>query len=264
MLTMTSAKGRRPRYRAPALEKGLDILEVLADSRLPLSQVELAQKLGRSQGELFRMLTCLEDRGYVGRESESGRFKVTLRLYQLGHKQNAASLLRNAARVPMEWLTEQIGQACHLSVQSGSSLLILMERMPSQRVCLAVGEGSTFPLVETTSGRLLLSQLSPEEVATFVTDDETCAQKSPLERKRILSAVRGFRKNGYAVAKSSVTGGVTDIATTVGVRGTDTLAVLVVPCLTLAHQKRSNNARYFEAVRQSAAEINRNLGIIGQ
>jgi DNA-binding IclR family transcriptional regulator len=262
MLTMASENGRRPRYRAPALEKGLDILEVLAGSRLPLSQVELAQTLGRSQGELFRMLTCLEDRGYVGRESESGRFKVTLRLYQLGHQQNAASLLRNAARVPMEWLTEQIGQACHLSVQSGFSLLILMERMPPQRVCLAVGEGSTFPLLETTSGRLLLSQLSQEEVATFVTNDETRAQKSPGERKRILSAVQGFRKNGYAVAKSSVTG-VTDIATTVGVRGTDTLAVLVVPCLTRAHQKRSNNARYFEAVRQSAAEINRNLGIIG-
>jgi DNA-binding IclR family transcriptional regulator len=75
--------------------------------------------------------------------------------------------------------------------------------------------------------------------------------------------VQGFRKNGYAVAKSSDTDGVTDIATTVGVRGTDTMAVLVVPCLTSAHQKRSNNARYFAAVRHSAAEINHNLGIIG-
>lgn len=264
MLTMASEKDRRPRYRAPALEKGLDILEVLADSRLPLSQVELAQTLGRSQGELFRMLTCLEDRGYVSRESESGRFKVTLRLYQLAHKQNAASLLRNAARIPMEKLTELIGQACHLSVRSGSSFLVLMERMPSQHICLAVGEGSTVPLVESTSGRLLLSELSQEEVATFVANDETCASKSPAERKKILSAVQGFRKNGYAVAKSSVTAGVTDIATTVGVRGTDTRAILVVPCLTLAHQKRSNNARYFQAVRQSAEEINRNLGIVGQ
>jgi DNA-binding IclR family transcriptional regulator len=261
MLIMATKNSRRPRYRAPALEKGLDILELLADARLPLSQVELAQKLGRSQGELFRMLTCLEDRGYVSRESESGRFKLSLRLYQLGHKQNAAGLLRNAARIPMERLAEQIGQACHLSVQSGSSLLVLMERMPAQRICLAVGEGTTFPLVETTSGWLLLSQLSEEEVAILVNTDETCVSKSVAERKRILVKVKGFRKHGYAVAKSSLTEGVTDIAATVGVRGTETLAVLVVPCLTGAHQKRSNNARYFEAVRNSAAEINRNLGI---
>jgi DNA-binding IclR family transcriptional regulator len=253
MLIMATKNSRRPRYRAPALEKGLDILELLADARLPLSQVELAQKLGRSQGELFRMLTCLEDRGYVSRESESGRFKLSLRLYQLGHKQNAAGLLRNAARIPMERLAEQIGQACHL--------LVLMERMPAQRICLAVGEGTTFPLVETTSGWLLLSQLSEEEVAILVNTDETCVSKSVAERKRILVKVKGFRKHGYAVAKSSLTEGVTDIAATVGVRGTETLAVLVVPCLTGAHQKRSNNARYFEAVRNSAAEINRNLGI---
>jgi DNA-binding IclR family transcriptional regulator len=258
---MASDKVRGPRYRAPALEKGLDILEVLADSRLPLSQVELAQKLGRSQSEFFRMLTCLEDRGYIIRESESGRFKMTLRLYELGHKQNATSMLRSAARVPMEKLTEEIGQACHLSVQSGSSLLILMERMPSRRICLAVGEGTTYPLVETTSGKFLLSQLSDEEVKTFVVTDETFAAKSSRERKCILGEVQSLRKNGYVVTKSSVTEGVTDIATMVGARGTDTAAVLVVPYLTGTHRKESSHARYFDVIRQCAAEINRNLGV---
>jgi DNA-binding IclR family transcriptional regulator len=260
---MAVEKIGRPSYRAPALEKGLDILEVLADSRLPLSQAELALKLGRSQGEFFRMLTCLEDRGYVIRESESGRFKMTLRLYELGHKQNATSMLRNAARVPMEKLTEEIGQACHLSVQSGSSLLILMERMPSRRICLAVGEGTTFSLVETTSGKLLMSQLSQEEVEALVATDETFATKSSRERMSILNTVQSLRKSGYVVAKSSVTGGVTDIAVIVGARGTETIAALVIPYLTSANQKKSNHTRYFQAVRQCAEEINRNLGIIG-
>lgn len=255
---------RKSRYRAPALEKGLDILETLAESRLPLSQVELAQALGRSQGEFFRMLSCLEDRGYVSREAESGRFRLTLRLYALGHKQNAVSMLRNAARVPMEKLAEETGQACHLSVQAGASLLVLMERMPARRICLAVGEGTTFPLVETTSGRLLLSQLSAAEVTALVGSDKAFAAKSARERRDILNIVEQNRQDGYAVARSGITQNVTDIAKVVGVRGTDTLAVLVVPCLTAAYENQPKHLRYLEAVREAAAEINRNLGIMDE
>jgi DNA-binding IclR family transcriptional regulator len=249
------------RYRAPALEKGLDILELLADSRLPLSQVELGQHLGRSQGEFFRMLTCLEERGYVVRESESGRFKLTLRLYQLGHKQNAASMLRNAARLPMEELAEEIGQACHLSVQSGSSLLILMERMPSRRICLAVGEGSSFPLIETSSGKLLLSQLAPEGVEAFIRSDEAFQEKSVRQRSSILKAVKSMRGTTSVVVESPLTEGVTDIATIVGVPGTDTLAALVISCLTWAHQKKGNTG-YVDAIQKCAIEINHALGIV--
>ena len=254
---------RKPRYHAPALEKGLDILELLADSRLPLSQAELSQQLGRSQGEFFRMLTCLEERGYVIREAESGRFKLTLRLYELGHKQHATSMLRSAARVPMEKLTEDLGQACHLTVQSGASALILMERMPTQRVCLAVGEGTTFPLVETTSGKLLLSQLTPEETALSLKGDRIFAGKSVRERKAILSEVDALRTRDHVVAKSGVSEGVTDMAMVVGVRGTDAFAVLVVPYLAIAHQKKQGHRDYLAAIRGCTIEINRNLGISG-
>jgi DNA-binding IclR family transcriptional regulator len=87
------------RYKAPALDKRLDILEFLASARLPLSQLEVAQGLGRTSGEIYRMLMCLAERGYVIREAESGKFRLTLRLYELGHKQNPTMLLRHAARV---------------------------------------------------------------------------------------------------------------------------------------------------------------------
>jgi hypothetical protein len=51
------------KYRAPALEKGLDIPELLARSSAPLSMTEISEGVGRSKGEIFRMLQVLEDRG---------------------------------------------------------------------------------------------------------------------------------------------------------------------------------------------------------
>ena len=68
-----------PAYAAPALEKGLDILELLARSNVPLSQKEIAQKLGRTIGELYRMVMCLVERGYLVNLDD--RFIVSTKLF---------------------------------------------------------------------------------------------------------------------------------------------------------------------------------------
>ena len=56
------------RYRAPALDKGLDILELLAGVDGGLTQAEIAKRLGRSPNEFYRMLDRLVRRGYVTRQ----------------------------------------------------------------------------------------------------------------------------------------------------------------------------------------------------
>src|SRR4051794_5824944 len=53
------------RYRAPALEKGLDVIELLAAEKRPLNLSAISQRLGRSSGELFRMLQVLEYKGFI-------------------------------------------------------------------------------------------------------------------------------------------------------------------------------------------------------
>src|SRR5688572_13597466 len=72
-------------YTAPALEKGLDILELLAGEGDALSQAAIAQRLARSTAELFRMLSVLERRGYVTRHADGG-YRLSLRLFELAHQ----------------------------------------------------------------------------------------------------------------------------------------------------------------------------------
>ena len=72
------------RYRAPALDKGLDILELLAAEEEGLSQAEIAKALGRTPNEHYRMLERLVRRGYVFRNA-SDRYELTLKLFGLAH-----------------------------------------------------------------------------------------------------------------------------------------------------------------------------------
>lgn len=62
---------------APALDKGLDILELLASVEDGLSQTEIAKRLDRSANEFYRMLDRLVRRGYVAAFLEGDRFALT-------------------------------------------------------------------------------------------------------------------------------------------------------------------------------------------
>ena len=73
---------KKTNYSAPALEKGLDILELLAHQSEGLTKSQLARLLQRSVSEIFRMLLCLEGRGYIAQVSEE-RYSLTLKLFQL-------------------------------------------------------------------------------------------------------------------------------------------------------------------------------------
>src|SRR5262245_51198418 len=66
------AEASAPAYAVPALEKGLDVLELLAKAHQPLGLNEVAAALGRSRQELFRIMVCLHTRGYLLRDA-SGR-----------------------------------------------------------------------------------------------------------------------------------------------------------------------------------------------
>ena len=64
----SSPRSRRT-YKAPALEKGLEILECLAAASAPMTLQQLSLALERSASEIYRMLEVLVDQGYVLREA---------------------------------------------------------------------------------------------------------------------------------------------------------------------------------------------------
>jgi hypothetical protein len=69
-------------YATPALDKGLDVIELLARQPTALTKSQIARELNRSVSEIFRMLVCLERRGYIA-QIENERYSLTLRLFQL-------------------------------------------------------------------------------------------------------------------------------------------------------------------------------------
>ncbi|RZM12568.1 MAG: IclR family transcriptional regulator, partial [Sphingomonas sp.] len=75
----------KSRYQAPALKKGLEILELLAAATAPLNMSDISTALGRSVSEIFRMLQVLEEHRYIARGDDG--YRLTNRLFALGMSQ---------------------------------------------------------------------------------------------------------------------------------------------------------------------------------
>jgi DNA-binding IclR family transcriptional regulator len=63
----------------PVLEKGLEIPGLFASDPTGLSKSHLARRPGRTVSEIFRMLVCLEERGYISQSRDDEHFHLTLR-----------------------------------------------------------------------------------------------------------------------------------------------------------------------------------------
>jgi DNA-binding IclR family transcriptional regulator len=151
------------KYSAPALEKGLDILELLAEHGAPLTLSQIAEELKRSISELFRMVDALVYRGYVAPAESGDGFELTNKLFALGVTRTRTRTLLEEALPGMRKLTGVIHQSCHLAVASDEHMVVIarIEAPGNQGYSVRVGYRRT--LVESTSG-LVLYAFQPERV----------------------------------------------------------------------------------------------------
>jgi DNA-binding IclR family transcriptional regulator len=251
---------RLPAYPVPALEKGLDLLEALAAAAVPQSLAGLAARQDRSSSELFRMLNCLERRGYVARDPVSGKYGLSLKLYALAHGHSVADKLLTAARGPMRALTERVRESCHLSLLERGRLLVVAQEECPEPVRLSIEVGGVFDPVATASGRLLLAHLGPAARAAAVAATPAGRRLDARGRARLEAELARVRRRGVSVAESESVEGVQDLAVLVGGPDAHPQAALTVTRLR-RRRNRPDAAALLAAVRAAARAITAGLGL---
>jgi DNA-binding IclR family transcriptional regulator len=225
-----SARSTAPRgYSAPALEKGIDIIELLAEEEGGLTLSDISQQLGRKMSELFRIIIVMERRGWLQKDPESARYYVTYHLLRLAHRGTPAKSVTVAAAPVMEILSTRINQSCHLVVRSQNfGLVILRQENQRRHANLSVRLGASIALATSCSGRVLLAHLDANDRETLLASMPRPRGMSRASLDAILARVR---KRGYELHRSPITAGVTDIS--YPIRGFDgkVVAALTVPYL---------------------------------
>lgn len=225
------------KYRAPALEKGLDILEALARNNGPMTASQLAGDLGRSVSELFRMISTLEFRGYIETIGE-GRdgYLLTNKLFALGLAQPPVKNLLEVALPIMNQLSQEVGQSCHLVVRSSDQIVVVARCESPRELGFMVRIGYRQRLIETHSG-LLLFGLASEHLQENMLEVLNKSASSTEIEVFIRNAKKASDK-GFVESPSPFVEGVTDLC--VPVMGhVDPVATLIVPYINIRSQRIS-------------------------
>ena len=226
---MPARRVERVRYAAPALDKGLDILELFASEPAGLTASEAARRLGRTVGEIFRMLVCLEERGYISQSGADDRFELTLKLFELAHRNPPLHRLVAEARPLMEEVAHETGQSCHLAMLSNGEIIVVARVDAPRSAGFSLKLGARIDLLNTASGHLILAfQQSTMRERALGEWKRRTRRSLPNGLARHLARIR---TRGFEEMASYQVRGVTNIAFPVLNQHSEAIAALSVPFL---------------------------------
>ena len=257
---MAQVSKARKTYSAPALEKGLDVLELLSRSEVPLSATQIAQQLGRSSGEIFRMVVVLEQRGYI-KLTDGDRYSLTLRLFDLAMRDNSVRSLTAAATKVMAVIAAETQQSCHLVIYNNGRGSVIANEVPSTDRTFSVGLGTNVPLLDSCSGHVLLAFSDVEKREQMLAQAKLISKpkQSSASIQRIIDKVQ---KRGYESIKSPQISGVHDISYPIFDHSGDAVAALAIPFLERIGNTQAMDLASCSALLQKAAkEISLELGM---
>lgn len=216
------------RYRAPALDKGLDILELLAEQKEGLTRTEITKELGRNASEIYRMLERLVVRQYVMRSPGGDRYTLSLKLFALAHRHPPMNRLIAEALPPMQRFADAAEQSCHLSVYDRGNLLVIAQVDGPGTWGISVRLGSRVGLVDTASGRVVLAFQTPEQRAHMLAEHTKVKGEAAFDLGELERQSDALRAIGHIQQESRQTFGVTDV--TYPILGPSGQAIAALTC----------------------------------
>jgi DNA-binding IclR family transcriptional regulator len=216
-------------YPTPALEKGLDILELFASEPAGLTKSDVARRLGRTISEIFRMLVCLEQRGYISQSSGDDRYRLTLLLFKLAQEYPPTKRMIAEALPIMQKVAHEVSQSCHLGVLDGDHVVIVAQVDSPLSTGFYVKAGRTVDLMHAATGHVILAYQTPEVCSRAV--QLWCKQHNTHPPRNLAAHLAKIKRGGFEENKSYEVKGVLNITFPVLDDRGYAIAALTVPFL---------------------------------
>ncbi|MCJ8323393.1 MAG: IclR family transcriptional regulator [Rhizobiales bacterium] len=245
-----SAKGK---YSSPAVDKAVDVIEFLASKRESVSITTISEAVGRSVGEIYRVILALERRRWVYKDPSTDRFLLSLRIFELAHKFPPIERLINLSQSELDLLADKTLQSCHLAVAEGMKIAIIAGKESPLPMHYSVKVGSMFDIFETSSGAVIMANLSVSQQQRYL---DKCPSNRRAELTERLNKIVDL---GYEQLESITVKGMVNIS--VPIRSIDgkIIAAFTVPYLNQSSASASPDS-VLELLLASSRRLSTRLG----
>jgi DNA-binding IclR family transcriptional regulator len=213
-----------------SLERGLDVLEMIAAEGADVGVRELARRSALSPTIVQRLVSSLASRGYIEKNSETARYRLGHRSLALGASGEGAFDYVVAARRELERLAHQHQLNGFVSVLRGGRAIYLLAVQADGPVAIKVSPGSEMPLHSTGAGKVLLASLSDSEARRLLGSRKLAAitPHTVTDPASLIASLAKVRRQGFATVNEENIPGVLSVGAPIRDRAGSVVAALSV------------------------------------
>jgi DNA-binding IclR family transcriptional regulator len=262
---MTDAPNRNhAAYLVPGLQRGLRVLEVLAEAGKPLGAAAIATRLGLGRSSVFRLVYTLRDMGFLEEVEAAKGYRLGARVLNLGFAYLSGQDIIETARPELELLRDRTGVTAHLAIRDAAEVLYLACVQTRTGFLSNMNVGSRVPAHAAPMGWLLMGDLSPREVAALHEGAAMTAftEQTPTDLRGLLSRIADATATGHVVSRGAMEAGGSSVAAPVLDRGGAVTAAIDISGPDSAFDLAAMETLYVPEVRAAAARIGARLGAV--
>lgn len=210
------------------------LLDALAEARgdMELGVTELSAITGLAKSVISRVLVPLVAGGYVERNDRTRRYRVGVRMFELGLRYLRHSGAREAALILLDELARETGATSYLGVLDGAHCIVLAAIEGSDRLRVVVTAGERTPVHVTAMGKAIMAALDDATLADLLGADgadlpPVAQHWNTLSGDALREDIELARERGYAVTQEDGYPGVWSVGAALPVQGETLMSVSV-------------------------------------
>ena len=197
-------------YKVQVIDRALAIIDALANARDDASLADLAEKVKLHKSTAHRLTSILERHRMVERDPESGRYRLGLRLFELGSIVMGRFNIRDRAHPHLERLLYEVNETVHLCTLDGGEVLYLDKMEPVRSVRMASRIGHRNPAHCTSVGKAMLAFLPESETDDILRQHglKRFTAKTITTPAELKAQLKTIREKGYSIDNEEIEEGV--------------------------------------------------------
>jgi DNA-binding IclR family transcriptional regulator len=204
-------------YRAQVLDRAMSILNALAARQDELSIAELCGQLRLHKSTVHRLIMVLEGHRLVAKNPENGRYRLGLKLFELGSKAIADLDLRERSRLHLTRLLQETRETVHLCILDLGDVVYLEKMEPERSMRTASRVGARHPAYCTAVGKVLMSELPEADLNALLKKVEFKPRtaRTIISPEAFRAELKKIRTRGYALDDEEIEEGLRCVAAAV-------------------------------------------------
>jgi len=252
-------------YKVKSVDRALHLLEIMAEEKREVELKELCKKTHINTTTLYRLLQTLQNRGFVARDPYTGRYRLGLKLLELGHAVTDQIELRRIVLPFLQELMEKTGETANLVIlDEGEAIYIEKVESPaSLRMFHRIGKQA--PAHATGVGKVLLAALPSEKVTEIMKTKGLCklTENTITSPEDLQKELEKICKNGFAIDNEECEVGAKCIAAPIRDYTNQVVAAVSIsgPSARLSEERLNE---LIKVVKEAAFKVSQKIGYLGR